>query len=235
MKLKRDFMDKLRIFIRPHGKVSFIDEIICKGQLLDVGCGNNSPIKTKRQRPDLVYTGVDIGDYNQKTNPSNTADKYILTSSSKFCESIVSIQENYDAVISSHNLEHCEHPYDVLNAMTEKLKIDGRIYLSFPCSASVKFPKRKGCLNFYDDHTHRNPLNFDAITKTLRSSSMNINFAKERSRPIVLFIVGLILEPLSYITKKICHLEQLGLYMDSSLLSGPRSYLTKKRPRYDCC
>ena len=70
---------------------------------------------------------------------------------SNFVESILSISIKFDAVISSHNLEHCNDRYGALNAILDKLKDGGKIYLSFPSGKTINFPKRDGCLNYYDD------------------------------------------------------------------------------------
>lgn len=144
----------IRILLRPSGKYAFVASLREGSRLLDVGCGNNSPYRTKEIRPDVFYVGMDIGDYNQKLNVREYADKYIVTSSANFAAELEGLQETFDAVISAHNLEHCEEPQRVLTAMLRSLKKGGEIYLSFPCEASVHFPQRKNTLNFYDDETH---------------------------------------------------------------------------------
>lgn len=59
-----------------------------------------------------------------------------------------------DAVVSLHNIEHCDDPAAVLAAIGRALVPGGRLYLALPCEASARFPRRRGTLNFFDDTTH---------------------------------------------------------------------------------
>ncbi|MEM3334256.1 MAG: methyltransferase domain-containing protein [Thermoplasmata archaeon] len=45
---------------------------------------------------------------------------------------IVELNQEYDAVISAHNLEHCNDRYGTLEAMLKVIKVGGKLYLSFP-------------------------------------------------------------------------------------------------------
>jgi 2-polyprenyl-3-methyl-5-hydroxy-6-metoxy-1,4-benzoquinol methylase len=142
-----------KITILDYGKRAFILSIPDNAMVLDVGCGNNSPLYTKSLKPNITYIGLDIGDYNQTSRP--LADKYIITSPDLFASEIEKLSETVDCVISSHNLEHCIDRNRVVKAMVNALKPNGSIYLSFPCMDSVNFPgSRSGCLNYYDDSSH---------------------------------------------------------------------------------
>lgn len=187
--------------IRPKGKVSFLETILENGTLLDVGCGNESPLNTKLQRPDLVYYGLDIGDYNQHESGRH-ADHYIVTSPENFAEAIEGMKNSFDAVISSHNLEHCNAPERVLVTMLESLNSGGRLYLSFPCEASVSFPKRSGTLNFYDDVTHATVLDCNKVIDTINYHGCKIDFIARRYRPFIGFLLGLVLEPFGKVLKR---------------------------------
>src|SRR5262249_47466599 len=133
--------------IRRHGKTSFVCGLPRGARILDVGCGNDSPAQVKALRPDLWYIGLDIGDYNQ-TKPTSVANEYIITDPERFADRIRGFEAGVDAVLSAHNLEHCNHPDEVVTAMLLALRPGGRLYLSFPCERSVHFPRRKGTLNF---------------------------------------------------------------------------------------
>ena len=74
--------------------------------ILDVGCGNNSPFHTKTVLPNCNYYGIDICDHNQ-TKPL-LADLYIITTPDNFSFEISKYSNHFDAVISNHNLEHCD-------------------------------------------------------------------------------------------------------------------------------
>ena len=200
--VRKILKNMLTSVLRPRGKGSFIRSIQKNGKVLDVGCGNNSPFHTKTLRHDLYYVGLDIGDYNQTTDYSIYADKYLIATSSSFAAAIGSFKNYFDAVISSHNIEHCQNPIEVLKAITASLKSGGKLYLSFPCEASMFFPKRHSTLNFYTDPTHIYLPNFDQIINMLRSEGYSITFAKRRYRPIFLFVLGMLLEPIAFITKR---------------------------------
>jgi SAM-dependent methyltransferase len=175
-------------------KSGFLKIINHNGKLLDAGCGNNSPYYIKTKYPDIVYTGIDVGDYNQ-TKP-NLADNYIVVKPEKFAEAIANIPELFDTVISSHNLEHCNDRDKTLDAMIKVLKPGGYLFLSFPTEESVNFPgPRKGTLNYYDDKTHRDkPPEYEKIISKLKTNNMEILFASKSYKPFLLFLIGFFLE-----------------------------------------
>lgn len=187
--------------LRPKGKIAFLKKFSGELKLLDVGCGNNSPFKTKKILPQCEYIGIDIGDYNQ-VKP-NMADQYILTTPENFAANIAQQKNKFDVVISAHNLEHCDQRDATLNAMLTALKINGCLYLAFPCEASVHFPKRYGTLNYYDDHTHQlTPPDFESIIRLLKKNGFEILYATKNYRPFILRLIGFVIEPLSRYKKK---------------------------------
>jgi 2-polyprenyl-3-methyl-5-hydroxy-6-metoxy-1,4-benzoquinol methylase len=97
---------RLAPVFRPHRKIDFLNRLPSKCEILDVGCGSNSPYLVKSLFPDCTYTGIDVEDYRQ-TKP-NLADHYVLVDRRHFSESVLAFGKKFDAVISSHNLEHCE-------------------------------------------------------------------------------------------------------------------------------
>ena len=100
--------------------------------------------------------------------------------------------------MSSHNLEHCNDRNATLRAMLAALKPGGLIFMLFPCESSTRFPKRKGCLNYYDDETHKYaPPAFDHVIGELNNQGFEILFAAHQYRPLILRLIGLYLEPLS--------------------------------------
>ena len=139
-----------------HSKSKFLLGINPKSKILDIGCGNNSPLLTKKIVPNCFYIGIDIQDYNQETSESiKSADEYHIVKPEDFDKKILDFQSQIDIVISSHNLEHCYERGKVLANMIKTLKKGGKIYLEFPTYSSTSFPGyRDGCLNYYDDKTH---------------------------------------------------------------------------------
>jgi SAM-dependent methyltransferase len=135
-------------------------------------------------------------DYNQ-TKP-NLADRYVVVKPEHFAETIAGMTNSFDAVISSHNLEHCDDRWKTLAAMIQALKSKGRLYLAFPTEKSVSFPNRIGTLNYYDDPTHKDtPPDYDEVIKTLKNANMTIQFASRSYKPFVLCVKGFFDEPLS--------------------------------------
>lgn len=181
--------------IKPrYGRDGFLKKINPKGELLDVGCGNNSSYYIKNQQPNIIYTGIDIGDYNQ-TKP-NLADHYIITTPEKFSETIANLPTLFDAVVSAHNLEHCSDREKTLDAMIKVLKPGGYMFLSFPTEASVHFPgPRKGTLNYYDDKTHKGtPPKYKEVIAKLEQNNMKIVFARKSYKPFFLYCIGFLME-----------------------------------------
>lgn len=192
----------LKILLRPRGKAAFINLLPQGIVLLDVGCGSNSPARIKAQRPDIVYIGLDVRDYNHKTPPSLHADHYTVVPPEDFAAEIEKLRGQCDAVISSHNLEHCLEPERVLCAITATLKPRGRLYLSFPAEESLGFPHRAGTLNFHDDPTHDQMPRYRDVIAVLENHGMLIEYTRKRHRPPLLFVLGLLLEPISALTRR---------------------------------
>ena len=194
---------RLRVFLAkslyPHGKTKFLKSIIKEGKLLDVGCGNNSPFRAKQIRSDIHYTGLDVDVYKQILGYEKYADRLIFTCPENFHLEIEKFNNEFDAVLSSHNLEHCDNYNEVLMAMIQSLKKKGKIYLAFPCEKSVTFPKRRGTLNFYDDITHKNIISFDETIELLEQNNIAIDFSVRQEKPWILSTMGFIFEPISKI------------------------------------
>lgn len=185
------------------GRFTFVDSLTPKSRVLDIGCGNDSPIHFKNHRPDCHYIGLDVGDYNQNPLSKNAADEYIITEPEHFHSSILRFQNQMDAVISNHNLEHCDAPGEVLAAMLKCLKPGGRLYLATPCEESIRFPKRKGTLNFFDDLTHKTVISWEETVSKIAQEGLAIEFLAKRYRPVPLATIGILLEPVSALLRKV--------------------------------
>lgn len=197
------FKFRWRIFLKPKGLRDFIGQLPKGARLLDVGCGNNSPFNCKTQRPDLFYVGLDIGDYNQKQTPASYADQYITIKPEEFAPAIAAMHGSFEGIISSHNIEHCLDPEATLRSMLQALKNRGQLYMAFPCAASRQFPHRKGTLNFYDDSTHRWCPELQKILAIIETENCRVDYLAPRYRPILLFMLGFLLEPFSFLLRKV--------------------------------
>ena len=183
-----------RICIKDRDKEFYIRQFKKGDMVLDVGCGNNSPIMTKNIAGDIYYVGVDIGDYNNAKESIEQADEYILSTPEDFYKTIRSIDHLFDYAIWSHNIEHCNYPMETLDAICDRLKPGGKLYLSCPSEKSVKLPHRKGTLNFYDDPSHIYLPIFKDIISRFNDNGMKIIFAAKQYRTVKLIILGLINE-----------------------------------------
>ena len=108
---------RLQRMLRPRGKDAFVAMLPARAHIFDIGCGNRSPERVKALRPDLHYVGLDVQDYEQSTHSVGMANEYRITSPERFLDAITSENRSMDAVISSHNLEHCKDPIAVIQAM----------------------------------------------------------------------------------------------------------------------
>jgi len=154
-------------------------------EVLDVGCGNCSSLRIKSLRPDCRYVGLDVCDFLQSPESIAQIDEYIIADGSgAFNAAIRARAGRFDAVISHHNIEHCDSPQATLQAMIAALRPSGRLFMAFPCAESVHFPSREGTLNFYDDPTHkRTPPDFDQVRESLVAGGLRILGAARRYRP----------------------------------------------------
>jgi SAM-dependent methyltransferase len=201
--LLKQLRHHVHCLLHPRRKMAFIFSIPKSAKVLDVGCGNSSPVITKTARPDLRYTGLDVCDYEQDFPASDYSEEYAVVSPENFAAEIMRRPNSYDAVICCHNLEHCTEQDQVLIAMLRALRRNGTIFLAFPCADSLRFPSREGTLNFFDDKTHTKPPDYSWILGSLREEGFKITFARRRYRPWRLFMTGLLLEPISHMKKKV--------------------------------
>lgn len=194
---------RLQRVLRPYGKDAFISGLALGARVFDIGCGNRSPERTKALRPDLYYVGLDVQDYGQSRRALGMADEYRIVAPADFNAAVAAESRTMDAVISAHNLEHCDDPMAVIRAMAGALKPGGKLYLSFPCEASVDFPSRRGTLRFADDPTHRAPPVWARVLDQLSACGLTTEVAIPRYRPVVPAALGLLLEPVSALGRRV--------------------------------
>jgi 2-polyprenyl-3-methyl-5-hydroxy-6-metoxy-1,4-benzoquinol methylase len=198
IKYIKNFFRKL---MRPRGRTAFLLNLKSKSIILDVGCGNNSASKIKKILSDCYYVGIDVSNYNN--DELSYADEYILTSPEEFSNRISKEREKFDAVISAHNLEHCQKYEKTIQAIVSALKGGGKMYLSFPSEGSLNFPSRNGTLNYYDDPSHSKTIpKYQEVINILKSQNMEIIYSTRSYKPIFLFFIGAIIEPLASKIKK---------------------------------
>lgn len=200
----------------------FLAELKQCAEVFDIGCGNDSPYVFKASRPDIRYVGLDVIDYNQEHEPRAHADEYLVVPPEGFVSAIQERAGQFDAVVSSHNLEHCSDPESVVTAMARALRVGGRIFLAFPAAATVEFPSREGTLNFYDDSTHIQPPDYRTVLALLEAEGIGIDFAAERYRPPAWVVAGIVSEPLSRMRRRVMR-GTWALYGFETVIWGSRA------------
>ena len=188
--------------MRANNRRNFLLGLPDRATVFDIGCGNDSAYLFKSLRPDIKYVGLDVGDYRNRHDPKSHADEYIAVPPRDFLGEIQKRAGQFDAVVSSHNLEHCKDQDKVVSAMANCLRPGGRIYLAFPAHATLGLPSRLGTLNFFDDPTHVEPPDYEMVLSTLENTGVSVEFAAERFRPRNWVTLGLLMEPLSRLRGK---------------------------------
>lgn len=124
-------------------------------KILDVGCGNHSPSRTKRCYPNCRYYGLDKSrEYNISKEDFQCMEEFYEIDLSNSSNLDMIPNEFFNCLILSHIIEHLENSENVILHLLNKLKKNGIIYIEFPSPNSVHLPSMKGTLNFYDDPTH---------------------------------------------------------------------------------
>ena len=172
-----------------------------KTKILDVGCGNHSPSRTKRHYPECRYYGLD------KT-PQHDISKEDLVCMEQFFEVDLSNPDGlslipdrfFDCILLSHVIEHLENGMEIIACLLHKLVKGGVIYLEFPSPKSVNFPSMKGTLNFYDDPSHVKIYQLEEIAVLFSDNEFDIIKAgTRRSLKRILFL------PLYALVSLVCH------------------------------
>jgi 2-polyprenyl-3-methyl-5-hydroxy-6-metoxy-1,4-benzoquinol methylase len=124
--------------------------------VLDIGCGNHSPSRTKALRPDIVYVGADVAEYNLSEADHRAADELAILPAQGYAHSLRERfrGRRFDLIYLKHVIEHTDAPFELLAVLPDLLADGGHLYLSFPSEASIGFPSAENTLNFYDDPGH---------------------------------------------------------------------------------
>jgi len=156
--------------------------------VLDVGCGNHSPALTKKYFPHCVYHGLDCTRWNRDAADDRAMDRF-FDIDLEFPERLAALPENaYDAIVCSHVLEHVGQPYAVAEQLVRRLKAGGTMYVECPSPRSRAFPRARdgwcgirGCLNFYDDPTHRTLVDLGELSARMRRRGYAVGRPRQRS------------------------------------------------------
>lgn len=155
--------------------------------VLDIGCGNHSPSMTKKHFPSCVYYGLDREDWNKDAADFRAMDEYIQSDLESPMGLSMVQDGSIDVVICSHLLEHVGEPKRIVRELATKLTRSGVLYVETPAERSLRLPRAadgwmgiKGCLNFYDDPTHKVPVNLRILARDLRADGFRASPVRKR-------------------------------------------------------
>jgi SAM-dependent methyltransferase len=143
-------------------------------KLLDIGCGNHSPSKTKFIFPNCEYYGLDLDKtYNNDAKDFEVTKAFYELDLTKLDYSI--IPDNFfDFIRMAHVIEHLYNGDEVLKALLPKLKKGGFFYIEYPGKKSLKLPSMHGTLNFHDDPTHVRLYSVEELRKIFEAASCKV-------------------------------------------------------------
>lgn len=147
-------------------------------KILDIGCGNHSPVLTKQYFPMCQYHGVDIvDDYNLDNNDRKLIDSFYLVTEGG--EGYEKIQEHYyDIVVMNHVIEHMKNPKEIFQQIISKVAPGGLIWVAFPSEKSLSLPPaNSGSLHFSDDDSHVYVPSMLELCNLLLDNEFKIKFA----------------------------------------------------------
>ena len=183
-----------------------------KQNILDIGCGGNSPQNTKIVFPLSRYVGIDR-DFSYHNNKISLSliDKKInhdLNDDISVLEKSLE-KEYFDIIIFNHTIEHTVNGLEILELMTRKLKPNGCIYIEFPSIRSLSLPSMKGTLNFCDDITHLRLYSIQEVSNVLLSNRCSILRAGRR-----LNWISILFFPLRFLTCIFLKKSPAGIFWD---------------------
>ncbi|MCX6171132.1 MAG: class I SAM-dependent methyltransferase [Ignavibacteriales bacterium] len=149
--------------------------------LLDVGCGNHSAQKAKQWFQNCKYYGIDKACCNNDNLDFSLMEKYYEIDLENEIEKLDNIPNNYfDVIICSHVIEHIPNGIEVINRLTKKIKVFGRIYIEFPSVKSLSLPSMQDTLHFCDDPTHVRIYSIQELANELLKNNFGIIKAATR-------------------------------------------------------
>jgi SAM-dependent methyltransferase len=181
-------------------------------QILDIGCGNNSPSLTKHWFPGCHYAGADIQRYNNSEEDVAAMDAFYPLGTDGSGYSAIP-DASFDFIILHHVIEHMRSPAPILVDICSKLKPGGYIWIAFPSLRTLHFPGAdSGTLQFCDDDTHVYVPDIREVSNVLLAHGVKVIHAG-RTKDLLRTLVGLAVLPRVLLKKLIFgKLEVRGLW-----------------------
>ncbi|GAB6165228.1 hypothetical protein JCM19992_12280 [Thermostilla marina] len=150
-------------------------------EVLDIGCGNHSPTLTKRHFPACRYSGADCLRWNLDEEDDRATDAFYRIDLDEPEQMEHLPAEAFDVVFCSHVLEHTEQPYEIIARLPRLLKPGGKLFIEVPSRRSLHLPRARngwcgirGCLNFFDDPTHKTMIDLRLAAASLSAAGLQI-------------------------------------------------------------
>lgn len=163
-----------------------------KYNILDIGCGGESPLQTKIVFPYSRYIGIDRDfKYHNSQKSIDIIDKKIkhdLNDSVDILEKKIG-NEKFDIVIFNHTIEHTIKGLEILNTIIPKIKSNGCVYIEFPSTKSLSLPSMRGTLNFCDDKTHLRVYSIRELANNLLVNQCSIIKAGKRFNTFSIILI----------------------------------------------
>lgn len=157
--------------------------------ILDIGCGNHSPTRTKRWFPNSIYHGVDRELYNNDPADLDAMEKFYCVDLDAGHSQLEQIPDDtFDVIIMAHVIEHLDNGLDIISQLAPKLRQGGRFYIEYPGERSLGLPSMRGTLNFCDDLTHRRVYRISEIANVLLGAGCRIVRAGVRRDRFRIFV-----------------------------------------------
>ncbi len=164
-----------------HPRRQFLKALPVNAKLLDIGAGSGGLSFWRGGKPerwDIQFYGTDfaVGEHH---------NNYVAWEATNLDERMPAFPGvQFDAFMASHVIEHLAAPETLIAYMAGVAAEGARVYFEWPAPKTVDFPSRDefhaatGCslstLNFYDDSTHRMPLEPALIAGMLEANGFAV-------------------------------------------------------------
>ncbi len=183
--------------------------------LLDVGCGNNSYLLSKKWLPLGAYHGIDKEFWHGNEADYKAMDKVFFIDVENDLNKLSEVEnDTYEVIIVAYIIEHIINAYEVLEALIPKLKKGGLIYVEAPNPKTLGMPPAVGFANFNDDPTHVQIYDYFSISHMFLKKGMKIERAGTRRDWFRIFFftqIGILMNLFYYIPFK-QKLSAIGLW-----------------------
>ena len=144
--------------------------------ILDVGCGQESVLFTKKWYPRCRYFGLDLSRDSFSSEELSHMEKLFIADLDR--DDLSELPDaHFDVIVMSHVIEHVWDGLPAVARLTKKLAPGGRIYIEFPSVRSLASRRR---LRFCDDPTHVRVYDVKEVANVLLANGLKVITAGRR-------------------------------------------------------